>query len=653
MATNNTVQYTITAKDQASAVFSSVAKSAKNVGQSVAEAAVMAGAAAYKMSGTVKDGFSVLTGNFSKLGSLIGALPGPIGVVGQAVGDALGGMIQRTIDTTIAFDKLSQVTGASVKFLSGFTEAADDVRIGSEVVNASLTIFSKKLGGVEDALDGSGQTAGAFASKLKDLGITTDNMEEALFQVADVFEKMPNGVDKAALAVSLFGKQGAALIPILNKGRAGIRGMMDDAEATGKVIDQDLRDKVIKLAEAQDKLSDSWGGIETRIGADLIPAFLNVTEGVNKYIVAVQKGNKETDILKRFMAGLNASFDLFNSGALNNLNSSFAEFGTKVGSVARDMGKGGQLSMGAGDLGRAFQELINPVKSAAGVMGDWSAAFGDIPGRIASSIGPLKDYASAMTTTATPTNDLKTAVDGVNSGLGLLPEKLSKAQAAAELYNVATGKVAFDTWATERATRAVTQALMDGQITKAQAVTLWDELAKKTTPIPEILGLIGSAGSNAAKDIDTMRTATDKITDKKVTMTFDAQQTQNFIDANGRYASTTDKSVSVSINYSANDPYAEREGRARGGPVKKGKPYTVGEQGPEMFVPYTSGYIVPNSGPYVAPGQRSAEGAASTFNVNNPGITINSVSGAAIAQQIARGQANVVRRARARASFMG
>lgn len=653
MATNNTVQYTITAKDQASAVFAKVASSAKSVGQSVADAAVLAGAAAFKMSGTVKDGFSVLTGNFSKLGSLMAALPGPIGVVGQAVGDALGGMIQRTIDTTIAFDKLSQVTGASVKFLSGFTEAADDVRISSETVNASLTIFSKKLGGVDDAMDGSGSTAGAFASKLKDLGITTDNMEEALFQVADVFQKMPNGVDKAALAVSLFGKQGAALIPILNKGREGIRGMMTDAEETGKVIDQDLRDKVIKLAEAQDKLSDSWGGIETRIGADLIPAFLNVTEGINKYIVAVQKGNKETDLLKRFMSGLNASFDLFNNGAFSNLNAGFAEFGAKVGSVARDMGAGGQLSAGVGTIGKAFNDLVSPVKSAAGVMGDWSAAFGDIPGRIASSIGPLKDYASAMTTTASPTNDLKTAVDGVNSGLGLLPEKLDKAKTAALLYKLATGGVAFDTWATERATRAVTQALEDGQITKAQAVTLWDELAKKTVPIPDILGLIGSAGRDAAKDIDTMRAATDKITDKQVTLTFDAQQTQNYIDANGRYASTTDKTVTVSVNYSSNDPFGG-EARARGGPVKKSRPYLVGEQGPEMFVPYASGYIVPNNAmPYAAQGQRAAGAVSGTFNVNNPGIVINSVNGAAIAQDIARKNSNVARQARAKATFMG
>lgn len=39
---------------------------------------------------------------------------------------------------------------------------------------------------------------------------------------------------------------------------------------------------------------------------------------------------------------------------------------------------------------------------------------------------------------------------------------------------------------------------------------------------------------------------------------------------------------------------AETEGRERGGPVKKGKKYVVGEKGPEVFVPKKSGVIIPN-----------------------------------------------------------
>ena len=36
------------------------------------------------------------------------------------------------------------------------------------------------------------------------------------------------------------------------------------------------------------------------------------------------------------------------------------------------------------------------------------------------------------------------------------------------------------------------------------------------------------------------------------------------------------------------------QGRAKGGPVKSNNPYMVGEKGPELFMPMTSGHIIPH-----------------------------------------------------------
>lgn len=57
----------------------------------------------------------------------------------------------------------------------------------------------------------------------------------------------------------------------------------------------------------------------------------------------------------------------------------------------------------------------------------------------------------------------------------------------------------------------------------------------------------------------------------------------------------------------AGDIGASLEGRAHGGPVSAGRPYIVGERGPEMFTPATSGRIIPNSG------GRSAGGTFNTY----------------------------------------
>ena len=59
-------------------------------------------------------------------------------------------------------------------------------------------------------------------------------------------------------------------------------------------------------------------------------------------------------------------------------------------------------------------------------------------------------------------------------------------------------------------------------------------------------------------------------------------------------------------------------GKAMGGPVSSGSPYVVGEKGPELFVPNSSGSIIPNS--KMSDGSSGAGGT----NVN---VTYNIASG--------------------------
>lgn len=79
-------------------------------------------------------------------------------------------------------------------------------------------------------------------------------------------------------------------------------------------------------------------------------------------------------------------------------------------------------------------------------------------------------------------------------------------------------------------------------------------------------------------------------------------------------------------------------GRATGGPVSPGRPFVVGERGPEVFVPTAAGEIVPS-------------GAASTRNVN-VSIKVVAPSGASTPESLARSSRQIaqsVRRALAEA----
>ena len=66
---------------------------------------------------------------------------------------------------------------------------------------------------------------------------------------------------------------------------------------------------------------------------------------------------------------------------------------------------------------------------------------------------------------------------------------------------------------------------------------------------------------------------------------------------------------------------------AKGGPAQQGKPYIVGEKGPELFVPRTSGQVVPND---ELAGM--AAGKASSQPVTNNYYTIQAVDAKSVAQ---------------------
>jgi hypothetical protein len=90
-----------------------------------------------------------------------------------------------------------------------------------------------------------------------------------------------------------------------------------------------------------------------------------------------------------------------------------------------------------------------------------------------------------------------------------------------------------------------------------------------------------------------------------------------------------DTTITVKVRYDTSDA----PGRALGGPVTGSSPYIVGENGPELFVPWKSGTIIPNDG---LPSAMGSYGGGRSSGGNNYSITVNAAVGdpRAIGQQI-------------------
>jgi hypothetical protein len=150
------------------------------------------------------------------------------------------------------------------------------------------------------------------AEKFNQLGITATSVDGVLEQLADRFGMMPDGADKTRIAVEMFGKAGQDLIPILNKGSAGLRESMEASKRLGAVLSDDT---VKSLAIADDAFDTL--GVATRAAANqfaglMAPAVGAVTESFAKGVGAVatffgalNEGSKGGENTIQFLKTLN------------------------------------------------------------------------------------------------------------------------------------------------------------------------------------------------------------------------------------------------------------------------------------------------------------------------------------------------------------
>lgn len=165
----------------------------------------------------VSNGVEGVTGKFAALGGSVKMLAGAVGVLGFAA------MVKEVINAGDEMYKLSQKTGVSVEALSTFKAAGKLADVSLEELGKAFVKFDVSM---SKATTGSKEAAGAF----KAIGISVATLkgakpEEAMLKVADAFSKVPDGADKTRVAVELFGKAGAGMIPLLNQGSQAIEAM--------------------------------------------------------------------------------------------------------------------------------------------------------------------------------------------------------------------------------------------------------------------------------------------------------------------------------------------------------------------------------------------------------------------------------------------
>lgn len=196
----------------------------------------------------------------------------------------LVGVVRNAIDAADHLNDLSKKTGIAVDVLGGLGFAAGQAGGDLESIASAAGKLNKSLAEAAGGNKEFGEAFKALAINIKDSSGQLKKADEVIAEIADKFAGYEDGPEKAAIALRLFGKAGADVIPLLNEGGKALR---DNVEYYKKYagVTQDV-------AERSDAFNDTLGKINLlssafgrTLAADLLPtlqtladAFLKVKE---------------------------------------------------------------------------------------------------------------------------------------------------------------------------------------------------------------------------------------------------------------------------------------------------------------------------------------------------------------------------------------
>jgi len=258
--------------------------------------------------------------------------------------------VKGMIDKADEFEKASQKFGVPVETLSSLNYAADLANVSFEGLSKGLGKLSKAM--FEGAVNPGGDVAKVFKSigvAVTDAGGNVKSTDTVFKDIAQRFSTMEDGAAKTALAIKIFGKAGADLIPLLNQGRTGIQAMQDEAKKLGIVIDSETAVKAEQFNDTLKRIHATTDALVLRTMAGLLPAlqqladmFLSakqngsvlqgildnlITQGdidqLRYYIVVWENLGRILNAIRdfgktAFTEGLQAGFDLLNKAVLEN-----------------------------------------------------------------------------------------------------------------------------------------------------------------------------------------------------------------------------------------------------------------------------------------------------------------------------------------------
>ena len=227
--------------------------------------------------GAVTTGFSKglasAKGATGKFTSGLKGMVGPLLAIGAAVMTVKKSMqmFSKQFEDVDKIAKFSTETGIATQSLVGYQHAAALTGTSTETVDKGLQRFVRRLGEAKMGL-------GAAVKGFKKMGISSEELnsktpEQLFADIADHLANISDPAERAAIAYSLFGRQGQEMLNFLSQGSAGLSAASKEADELGMSFSSIDAAKIEEANDAWERVKTGITGVTRTLAIHLAPGF--------------------------------------------------------------------------------------------------------------------------------------------------------------------------------------------------------------------------------------------------------------------------------------------------------------------------------------------------------------------------------------------
>lgn len=580
---------------------------------------------------------SMVTGALGKVQNAISSISAPVAIAGAGFAAAGLALAKFAFD---GVEQFSAVTLEVTQFQRATSASAED--------SSKLVFALKELGVPADNLVKGffklEQTVGRGKDKLDEYGVSVARNKDGSFNLtgtienmAVAFQKTQDPAKRSAMLFDAFGRAGASMAVILGQSKDKLKELFAEAGKDHQIFSQEDLQRGIEYRESLESLHSAFQGVEIEVGQALVPTLTKLASTLTSTIHGI-------DSLAKSGGGI--------GGLFHSLASAAAPFLDVVDLVGKSSDKSKTSTDG---LSRATSSLSDSL-SEGGVSSENAAAAAmtleqaeQLAGQsTANMTDKQKEQVKAAQDQLTAFQNLQNAVAStISSDIAYTQSQLGVQQALNSLAKAtkdnadAKGLDADKALALKQAQDGLTQSIQSEATAAAKKAQ--DDLGPNATATQKAIA------GHQAYEAELNKLSTSSIPAVRFVAGLLLQQAQQYDRTwTGTFtANTTLADASINELIAKGQTWSQLyhqglvygppvPGKAVGGPVSGNKAYLVGEKGPELFVPKSSGTVVPNDALMGGVGRPVSMGGGTTYQISvNVGPSADKASvGAAVVDAI-------------------